>query len=150
VLEQSTLENTMQKTDYDQMQQLMAIYAHAIDAKNYDVLTTCFTPDATTTYVGYSLTLTGHAEIIAHMRRALDPLDATQHLFTNFVVNVDDNVGDLTCDILAQHVHQGKRYLAGGKYNVSVRQIDGKWKIVCINARNVWSDGDRAMLPKPA
>ena len=138
----------MIKTDHEEIQELMATYAYTLDAKDYDGVTACFTVDATTAYAGYSHTLTGHAEIGAHMKRALEPLDVTQHLFTNFIIDVEGDRGELKCDILAQHVSQGENYLAGGKYNVEVRRTAGKWKIARISARSVWSDGNRALLPK--
>jgi ketosteroid isomerase-like protein len=137
----------MTKTDHDEIQQLMASYAYAIDAKDYDGITACFTPDAATTYAGYSSMLTGHAEIRAHMKRALDALDVTQHLFANFIIDTEGDTGALKCDILAQHVRQGERYIAGGKYKVEVRRSAGQWKIARVSARSVWSDGTRALLP---
>jgi ketosteroid isomerase-like protein len=135
------------KTDHDEIRQLMAVYADAIDAKDYDAITACFTPDAITVYAGYSDTLRGPAEIEAHMRRALDQLDASQHLLTNFIIDVDEDNGLLRCDILAQHVRQNERFLAGGKYCVEIRRIAGNWKIARLTARTIWSEGDRAMLP---
>jgi ketosteroid isomerase-like protein len=138
----------MMKTDYDEIQQLMATYAHALDAKNYDAITDCFTPDAITVYAGHSDTLKGQVEIGAHMKRALEPLDVTQHLFMNFVIDIEGDTGRCHCDVLAQHVRQGERYLAGGKYNVEVRRSAGKWKMSRVSARSVWSEGNKGMLPK--
>jgi ketosteroid isomerase-like protein len=138
----------MMKTDYDELQQLMATYAYSIDTRDYDSLAACFMADATTVYAGHSDVLTGHDQILAHMKRALDPLDVTQHLFTNFIIDIQGETGTLKCDILAQHVCRGERYLAGGKYNVEVRRSAGKWKIARVSARSVWSDGNRALLPK--
>lgn len=135
-------------TDHDEIRQLMAIYAYTLDTKDYDGVTACFTPDATTEYRGHSLLLQGHAQIGAHMKRALEPLEVTQHLFTNFIIDVEGDTGKLKCDILAQHVRQGENYLAGGKYDVDVRRVAGKWKISRVSAGAVWSEGNRSMLPK--
>ena len=138
----------MTKSDYDQIQELMAIYAYSIDMRDYTKLASCFTADATTVYAGHSDVLRGRDAIIAHMKRVLDSLDATQHLFTNFVMDIQGDSAKMTCDILAQHVRQGARYLAGGKYQVEASRAGGKWRIGNVSAGSVWSDGDRTMLPK--
>jgi ketosteroid isomerase-like protein len=137
----------MTKSDHDEIRQLFAVYANAIDAKDYAAISACFTPDAIATYASYSDTLSGLAEIEAHMRRALDPLDASQHLFANFIITLEGDAVQVKCDILAQHVRQGQSYLAGGKYDVEVRRVAGIWKIAQLAARTIWSEGNRAMLP---
>jgi uncharacterized protein (TIGR02246 family) len=138
----------MTKTEHDEIQQLMASYAYALDTRDYDGLMSCFTTDATTVYAGHSDVLRGHEQIEAHMRRALEPLDATQHLFTNFIIHTDRDTGTVKCDILAQHICRGEKYTAGGKYDVDVRRSSGRWQIARVSARSVWSEGNRAMLPK--
>jgi len=136
------------KTDREQVQELTAIYAGAIDRKDYEAIADCFAPDPAVIYAGYSEELKGHTAIIDHMRLALDPIDVTQHLFANFVIDIEGNAAGLTCDILAQHVHTGENYLAGGKYDVRLAKIGGSWKFSRISARTVWSSGNRDMLPK--
>lgn len=97
------------KTDRTQIEELMARYASAIDAKQYDEIASCFAADATAQYPGFSGLLKGTSDIVAHMRLALDALDATQHLFTNFIIDIEDDSARLSCEILAQHVRRGVR-----------------------------------------
>ena len=137
----------MTGTEYEQIQQLMAIYAYAIDAKDYDAIAACFTPDAVAVYEGHSHVLRGQGEIVAHMKLALNPFDVTQHLVTNHIVDVEGGNGQLKCDVLGQHVRQGERLIAGGKYIVELRRTAGQWKISRLSARSVWSDGNKSMLP---
>ena len=136
------------KTDYDQLQELMAIYALAIDTKNYPGITDCFTPDAETVYAGHSNHLKGVAEIGAHMKKALEVLDATQHVFMNFIVDVEGDTAKYSCNIIAQHVQKNENYMAGGRYNVEAKRIGGKWKIHRVNAGSHWGMGNKGMLPK--
>jgi uncharacterized protein (TIGR02246 family) len=138
----------MTKTDHEKIQQLIASYAYARDTRDYDSLMICFTSDATTVYAGHSDVLKGHEQIKAHMKRALEPLEVTQHLFTNFIIETDGDSGTVKCDILAQHICKGEKYMAGGKYDVDVRRSSDKWQIARVSARSVWSEGNRAMLPK--
>lgn len=136
------------KTDRDQVQELTAIYASAIDRKDYEGIAGCFATDAVVSYAGYSKELKGHTAITDHMRLALDPMDVTQHLFANFIIDIDGDKAKLTCDILAQHLRNGENYLAGGKYDVRLAKVGRSWKFSRISASTVWSSGNRDMLPK--
>jgi ketosteroid isomerase-like protein len=142
----------MQKTDYEQIQELTARYAAAIDAKNYDAIEQCFTPDASVEYQGYSEALVGRAAIVAHMRRSLDGLDGTQHLFTNFVIDGEGDTARLNCDILAHHWRAaatgGTTFMAGGKYSVELKRLDGRWHFARLRGRTAWSEGNRNLLPR--
>jgi ketosteroid isomerase-like protein len=136
------------KSDRERIEELTAIYAGAIDRKDYAAIADCFAPDATVTYAGYSAELTGHAAILDHMRLALDPMEATQHLFANFIIDIDGATASMHCDILAQHLRGGESYLAGGKYEVRLARLEGSWKFARIAARTLWSSGKRDMLPR--
>lgn len=142
----------MAKTDSEQIQELMATYANAIDAKSYDGILACFTDDATAQYGDFSKPLSGHRDIDRQMRLVLDNLTATQHLFANFIVDVNGDEAHLTCGILAQHVRGGdsgsEMYLSGGKYVVDLRRIGDGWKMACVRAGPVWAQGNRDLLPK--
>jgi len=141
----------MQLSDREAIIELMARYAYALDSKDYDAIAACFVDTATADYAGFTEPLAGIEQILPHMRRALDPLSASQHLFTNFIVNIKGDRAELRCDILAQHIRHGEgsetSFLAGGRYRVSVARDNGQWKFTAIHARSIWSMGDRAMLP---
>jgi ketosteroid isomerase-like protein len=137
-------------TDREAIQQLMATYAYAIDAKDYAGITDCFTEDATVEYAGHSHRLTGHAAIAKIMEQQLGPLDVTQHMFTNFIIQTDGDTGRVSCDILAQHVRRGAlggdKYMAGGQYRVEVRHTSAGWKISGVAARTLWNEGNPDLL----
>lgn len=135
------------KSDYELIRELTARYAGAIDAKDYTAIAAFFTSDACVVYAGYSDELQGIEAILAHMRRALEPMDVTQHLFTNFIIDIAGDAAEMTCDILAQHLHGGETFLAGGKYAVSLVRQASDWRFARISARTVWSIGNRDMLP---
>ena len=76
-------------TAREQIQQLVAIYARALDARDYTTIADCFAPDASAEFVGFSGPMTGREAIDAHMKKALGPLAITQHMFTNFIIEID-------------------------------------------------------------
>jgi len=139
-------------TDREAIQQLMATYAFAIDAKDYAGITACFTDDAAVEYAGHSHRVTGRAAIADLMERQLAPLDVTQHMFTNFIIQVECDKGQVRCDMLAQHIRRGvpggEKYMAGGQYSAEVRRTPGGWKIARIAARTLWSEGNPNLLSR--
>lgn len=136
------------KGDYELIRELAARYAGAIDARDYTAIAACFALDAQVIYAGYSEELQGHEAIIGHMRRALEAMEVTQHLFANFIIDIEGEDAAMTCDILAQHLHDGETFLAGGKYEVELSRTGENWKFSRISARTVWSAGNRDMLPR--
>lgn len=130
----------------------MARYAGAIDAKDYAGIGACFTDDAEASYSSFSEPLEGREAILAHMRRALEPLATTQHIFGNFIVDVEGDGARASCAIIAQHLGSGDaseaHYLSGGQYSLTLRKQDGEWRIARASAREVWSMGDRSLLPQ--
>ena len=130
----------------------MAVYAGALDCKDYDRIAACFLPDAAVEYGGFSGKTEGLTAIVEHMKLALGPLDVTQHLFANFIIDIEGNNARLTCDTIAQHVLRGApggdTYLAGGRYDVLLEKLGGEWRFAHIFAKSVWGDGNRDMLPK--
>jgi uncharacterized protein (TIGR02246 family) len=146
-------EAVMVKTDWEQICELMATYANAIDAKDYAGIADCFTDDASATYGDFSETLQGRAAITAHMERSLAPLDATHHVFGNFIVDAEGDAGRLSASIIARHERRGApggdSYLAGNRYKVEVRRAAGAWKIAQAAVGPVmWSEGNRDLLPR--
>lgn len=141
-------------TDRESIKELVAIYARALDARDYDTIERCFAPDAAAQYTGFSDAMTGREEIMAHMRKALGPLATTQHIFTNFIIEIDGDSATLYCDAMGQHVtgtgEDAETYLSGGKYNAEMRRREGNWEFYKLVANAVWGVGDRAMLPRNA
>lgn len=142
----------MIKQDNQLIQELMAHYANAIDAKDYTAIGACFTEDATARYSDFSPPLVGRSAIIAHMRKALEPLATTQHVFGNFIIDVAGENATTSCAIIAQHMGSalatGTSYLSGGQYSLTLRKHGGDWQIADVAAREVWSMGDRTLLPQ--
>ena len=82
-------------------------YARAIDAKDWELLRTCFTDDAVSDYAGIG-TWHGADDLVAFMVEAHAGMGPTQHLLTNFQIEVaGDRATSLTyvhaVTVLASH-----------------------------------------------
>ncbi len=107
-------------------------------------------PDAEIIYAGFSGPLVGRDKILDHMKLALEPLEATQHLFSNFIIDIVGDTAKLTAYVLAQHMKNGASYLSGGRYKLNLTRDDGKWKIAGGAPKQLWGHGDRGLLPTKA
>ena len=136
-------------SDRDAIVEAMCRYGRAIDTRQLGLLATVFTDDAVIRYSpSFGGELHGIAELEAYLGNALSGLDATQHLFGNFEVEVDGDRGRFRCYVQAQHVRAGGRvFTVGGRYeNRVIRGYDGRWRICRLDFEPIWTAGDREVL----
>lgn len=119
-------------------------YARSLDTKNFDTLIQCFTPDAV-----YG-ERRGHAEIEAIARGALEPLDCTQHITTNFQIQVDGDSATMECYFHAQHIRQsavgGAELIIAGTYEDQLVRTQDGWKFQSRLLHVLWRNGNPAVL----
>lgn len=137
----------LSNSDRDQIEELMIRYGRAIDARDFEALGRCFTPEAVVRFAVFAGELKGNAELEAFIRRAVTPLDGTHHMFMNFIVEVDGAAGRFTCSVHAQHFRNGDIYSVGGNYvNEAVRTDEG-WKMTRLDFAPLWTNGKRDLVP---
>jgi ketosteroid isomerase-like protein len=136
--------------DVHAIEQLLYLYAVAIDRRDVDALDDVFTPDA---HLDMSVagTMTP-AEYKAKARRVLAGLDATHHLIASPIVEIGD-AGDTAtarCYYQAQHARNdcegGPLLLIGGWIDDELVRTPGGWRIARRRGRAVWFDGNPAVL----
>ncbi len=138
--------------DRDGVIESMVRYGRACDTRDYTVLETCFTEDAVVRYTrSFADEIHGRAELAAYLAHALTTLDATQHLFGNFEVDVDGAKGRFRCYVQAQHVlldaPGGHLFTVGGRYeNEVVRGGDGLWRMTLLDFEPTWTAGNPEVL----
>ena len=126
-------------------------YATALDSRQWDLLATCFEPDASVEYAGFD-PLTGVEGVVATCRAALEPLDASQHLLGNHVVTVDGDEARSQCYLQAQHVRSGTpggdNYIIAGTYTDELRRGTDGWKIARRRLTITWTSGNPTVLAR--
>jgi hypothetical protein len=139
-------------SDRDGVVECMARYGRACDTRDYALLETCFTENAVIRYTrSFSEEIHGRAELETYLVHALTALDATQHLFGNFEVEVDGGAGRFRCYVQAQHVRLdapgGHLFTVGGRYeNDCVRGPDGLWRMTQLDFEPTWTGGNPDVL----
>ena len=76
-------------SDIVEIQQLLAAYVFAIDAKDFDALDRVFTPDATFDYSVTGGETGDYAKIKPWLKKALAPFPVTQHLIGLPLIRLD-------------------------------------------------------------
>jgi ketosteroid isomerase-like protein len=136
--------------DRQEIAELCARYAIALDTRDWELLESCFAPAPVFVHPGGRLE--GFAAILDRTRTALAPLTATQHLLGTMVAEVDGDTARSVCYFQAQHVRAGTpggdTYIIAGRYaDMLTRTADG-WRITERVQTYTWRDGNRAVVAR--
>jgi 3-phenylpropionate/cinnamic acid dioxygenase small subunit len=136
--------------DRQEIAELCARYAAALDSRDWALLESCFTPSPVFVYPGGRLE--GFAAIGRRTSAALTPLTATQHLLGTHVADVDGDTARSVCYFQAQHVRAGtpggETYVIAGSYTDTLVRTAGGWKIAERVQAYTWRDGNRAVVAR--
>jgi hypothetical protein len=126
---------------------LLTRYAVAIDTKDWDLLATCFTPDAHLDYSAVGGAKGAYPEVAAWLAETLAMFPMTQHFVTNRHVRLD---GDEARGRSYFYNPMGSPrpdgadgitlFFVGGYYNDVFRRTDDGWRIVERVEENAWFD----------
>lgn len=125
-------------------------YATALDTRDWALFESLFTPDAVWEYPAGGEQHIGPGRIADRIRPTITQLDGTQHVMTNHVVGVEGDTAKHTCYYLAQHLKDGKRFLAAGRYEDELRRVEGRWLLAGRVLISTWAEGDPGILQPAA
>jgi ketosteroid isomerase-like protein len=135
--------------DKQQITEVVYRYAVAVDTRDWDLLRSCFTPDAKADYLDLPA-CPSYAEIESTCRNALTPLTATQHLLGNVLVELHGDTADCQCYLQAQHVMTGAPggdlFVIAGKYTDRFERTADGWRIGYRRLDLIWADGNPAVV----
>jgi 3-phenylpropionate/cinnamic acid dioxygenase small subunit len=115
-------------------------YATAMDGRDWELLASCFTDDATLDY-DTSGTF-GRDDFVDHCSAGLARMKATQHCVTNHVISVDGDRARSTSYVIAQHVRENDvTFTLGGSYTDDLVREDGDWRIAGRRFVTSWKAG---------
>lgn len=133
--------------------EVLARYCDALDQRRWDLLATVFTSGASVDY-GSVGALTGLEAITGALRRAIDDLDATQHLIGNVHVQVQGDTATAQCDLISQHVRAsqsgGEHYVQGGRYVDEIARTPEGWRITFRRLHRMWASRNRDVIHRPS
>ena len=136
-------------TDREEIFDLAVRYCTAIDTRDWELLGRCFDLDAVVVYPGFE-PLVGVPALTEFLAGILGPLDVTQHIATNFAIEIDGDRAKLTSYLHAQHVRAaaagGALYIVAGTYRDELDRGPAGWRITRRELTTTWTDGNPAVL----
>ena len=115
-------------------------YATALDGRDWELLASCFTDDATLDY-DTSGTF-GRDAFVEHCRAGLARMKATQHCVTNHVISTDGDRAHSTSYVIAQHVRENDvTFTLGGAYSDDLVRVGTGWRIASRRFVTSWKAG---------
>lgn len=135
--------------DRQEIIDLLVRYTMAVDTKNWAQVEQCFTPDAVADYgeeFGY---YEGYPAIEAVLK-SYHLLDVSQHILSNFLVEINGDSARSKCYLHAQHymvgAEGGDTYTIGGIYDDEMVRSDDGWRIKKRTLTVTWVDGNTGMF----
>ncbi|MGX1856838.1 nuclear transport factor 2 family protein [Dietzia sp. NPDC055340] len=136
-------------TDRAEILALTSRYAHALDRHTWGKLELVFAPDATMEFAGLPPE-TGPAAIAATCARALEPLDASQHLVGSVLLETAGDSVTVSSYFHAQHVRtvdgRAALFTVAGTYDDLVERRPEGWRISFRRQSVSWQAGDPRIL----
>lgn len=118
-------------------------YAWALDTRSWDDLDDVFLPDAT---AHMTEDLVGRDAIKDRVRRALEPLDISQHIIANHQIVISGDRAKCRCYLQAQHVREAAgrspNFIVAGRYEDQLVRTAEGWRIAHRDLIIMWTDGN--------
>jgi 3-phenylpropionate/cinnamic acid dioxygenase small subunit len=115
-------------------------YATALDNRDWELLASCFTDEATLDYDTSGVY--GRDDFAEHCRVGLGRMKATQHVVTNHVIALDGDRAHSTSYVIAQHVRENDiTFTLGGTYHDDLVRSGAEWRIASRRFVTSWKAG---------
>jgi hypothetical protein len=130
---------------------LLTRYTVAVDTKDWDLLATCFTPDAHIDYRASGGTEGSYPEVAAWLAEILAAFPMTQHFCTNRMVTIDGDTATARSyfyNPMGMPDADGQKLMfVGGYYNDHLVRTPDGWRIRERIEEMAWMDTRPASSP---
>ena len=139
--------------DYNEIVRRRYEYALGIDTRDFELLRSIFTEDITMDFEDYSgrpaATMKAD-DWVGNCKILFTGLDATQHVMTNPIVDVDGDRATCKMYMKAEHFLQNDQgnddFTLGGYYTDQLEKQDGRWLINAVTLKIFWNRGNRHIM----
>lgn len=142
------MSDTQRLLDIHEIQQVLLLYAVALDSREMSLLERVFTADAHIDIPGVGPV--DRASFQARCAAGLGALDATQHVCNAPLLRIEGDRAFARSYLVAQHVANAAApeacLLIGAWYNDELRRLPEGWRITARTGNPVWWSGNAAIL----
>ena len=138
------------------IRKVLIAYATTVDSRDWPALDGVFEESAAAVYgsdPAFQFTCKGREQIREMCKANLDGCGPTQHLLTNFQIEVDGDRATSVCSVQAGHFGTGEAsrtsYELWGEYRDELARGDSGWRIVKRHLHVIHEFGDRDRVLGP-
>lgn len=143
----------MEFADYHDIVRRRYEYAFSIDTRDWDLHRSIFTDEITMDFSSYSgqpsSTMAADAWVNG-LKPLFTGLQASQHVMTNPIVDVDGETARLRMYMKAEHfLHNDAGsydFALGGYYDDRLIRVDSGWRIRAVTLKVFWTRGNRHIM----
>ncbi len=132
-------------SDHLEIQQVLQLYASALDKKQWVALDNVFTEDAVADFIGLG-SFAGRQNIADFVKAVLVQCSVTQHLLGNINIVVNGDEAHTTCYLSALHVGLGdyatQTLTVWGEYSDKLVRTANGWRIDHRTLTTMHASGD--------
>jgi 3-phenylpropionate/cinnamic acid dioxygenase small subunit len=136
--------------DRQEIEDVLIAYTHSLDRRDWAALEKCFTPEATTYYGELGGSNDNRDEIVDTCKQALEPIEASQHLVSNLIIEVDGDSATAVCYLNGLHATKGTPggdvCTVFGTYSDRLTRTDEGWRISHRELEIGWVEGNLAVM----
>jgi hypothetical protein len=139
--------------DFNEITRRRYEYAQGIDTRDFDLLRSIFTDTITmdfSSYSGQPSATTTADEWVAGCKLFFTGLDATQHVMTNPIVDVDGDRATQRMYMKAEHFFQNNQgnpdFALAGYYDDKLIRTPKGWRIEAVTLTVLWNRGNRHIM----
>jgi 3-phenylpropionate/cinnamic acid dioxygenase small subunit len=127
-------------SDKLQIQELLYRYARGVDTKDWALLSSVFTPDASLDYTSVGGPLGPRDEVVAWLEQSLTPVPMTQHFITNIEIDLVGDRAQVRAMFYNPMLLPGMPEMTscGGNYLHDVVRTPDGWKSERLVEMNEW------------
>ena len=133
--------------DREAVRDVLTRYGVSLDNRDWALFKTCFTEDAK---AFYGEEIEGYSAIEKFVSSYEEHIEASQHLISNFVIEIDGDEARATCYLHAVHyvanTQGGDTWSVGGYYTDQLIRTTQGWKIKSLRLTITWVDGNPDLL----
>jgi hypothetical protein len=125
-------------------------YAQGVDRRDWDLVASCFTPDA---YIAGSRYSASFEEYFPILRASVDAFGVTMHFMGNQLYDAGDGADNASVQTYAVAYHYGnvdpnvQNLVVGVRYQDSMVHTDGEWRIRHRAVTADWTREGETILP---
>ena len=123
-------------------------FFHAVDDRDWAAvragLTDEVSSDYTSLFGGAPERLAGDA-LVTRWQGLLPGFDGTQHMLGPLVIEQTGDDATVACNVRAYHHLGGSTWLVAGRYSLTLRRLDGMWRVAGIVLHTTYEQGDRGL-----